>query len=274
MCNLEQSITDWRKKMLAAGVKTPVPLEELEIHLREEMERRIRSGSSQEEAFKISIQQIGQPEIIKNEFKKNGTSVMKKIGVLATLIGTVIILRILTEHPDAAHLRPNEQREWLIVGGGIVFFGLSNAFFYFESSDNRNVRLWKIIGIAFSTFAVWLSSLPVILFLTVPKYSAAVGVTGRILVFAALAVSILSVLGWRKFRGILPVIGHRRTRTMVGTAACLLALSSLGLCFFMTGLHFSIGVILVTWTLALASILGGVGYGLESAAQEHAVADS
>ena len=39
MFDLEQSITNWRKQMLAAGIKSPVPLEELEIHLREEIER-------------------------------------------------------------------------------------------------------------------------------------------------------------------------------------------------------------------------------------------
>lgn len=35
MFDLEQSIAEWRRQMLAAGIKTPVPLEDLEIHLRE-----------------------------------------------------------------------------------------------------------------------------------------------------------------------------------------------------------------------------------------------
>jgi hypothetical protein len=30
--------------MLAAGIETPLPLEELEIHLREEIERQVKSG--------------------------------------------------------------------------------------------------------------------------------------------------------------------------------------------------------------------------------------
>ena len=37
MSDLEQSIAEWRKQMLAAGIETPVPLEELEIHLREDI---------------------------------------------------------------------------------------------------------------------------------------------------------------------------------------------------------------------------------------------
>ena len=41
MFDLEQSIRNWRKQMLAAGIKSPVPLDELEIHLRDEIERRL-----------------------------------------------------------------------------------------------------------------------------------------------------------------------------------------------------------------------------------------
>ena len=39
MFDLEQSISEWRRQMLAARIPTPVPLEELEIHLREEIRR-------------------------------------------------------------------------------------------------------------------------------------------------------------------------------------------------------------------------------------------
>jgi hypothetical protein len=43
MFNLEQAIATWRRQMLAAGLKSPVPLEELESHLREEMEQVARA---------------------------------------------------------------------------------------------------------------------------------------------------------------------------------------------------------------------------------------
>jgi len=46
MFNLETAIGEWRKQMIAAGVKAPVPLEELELHLREEMESQLQSGLS------------------------------------------------------------------------------------------------------------------------------------------------------------------------------------------------------------------------------------
>jgi hypothetical protein len=70
MFNLEQAIADWRQQMLAAGIKTPVPLEELEIHLREEIERQTEAGLSEMEAFKASVQKIGAAQAVQNEFRK------------------------------------------------------------------------------------------------------------------------------------------------------------------------------------------------------------
>ena len=71
MFNLEQSIGDWRKQMLATGIKTPVPLEELEIHLREEIERQLNSGANEPRAFEIAMQKIGNAKMLKDEFGKN-----------------------------------------------------------------------------------------------------------------------------------------------------------------------------------------------------------
>jgi hypothetical protein len=70
MFDLEQSIVEWRKQMLAAGIKTPVPLEELEIHLREEIERQMESGLNEQEIFNSAVQKIGQAKPLKTEFKK------------------------------------------------------------------------------------------------------------------------------------------------------------------------------------------------------------
>jgi hypothetical protein len=70
MFDLEQAISSWRKQMLAAGIKTPVPLEELESHLREEIERQMESRVNEQQAFEIALERIGQARILKNEFKR------------------------------------------------------------------------------------------------------------------------------------------------------------------------------------------------------------
>jgi hypothetical protein len=73
MFDLEKSIGDWRKQMLAAGINTPVPLEELEIHLREEIEIQSKSGLNEQEVFNFAVQKIGQASLLKTEFKKAGS---------------------------------------------------------------------------------------------------------------------------------------------------------------------------------------------------------
>lgn len=70
MFNLEKSIADWRGQMLAAGVKSPVPLDELENHLRDEIARQVKSGRSEMEGFESAVQKIGQPQSVRDEFKK------------------------------------------------------------------------------------------------------------------------------------------------------------------------------------------------------------
>ena len=194
---------------------------------------------------------------------------MKKLGIIAVLIGAVIILRILTERPDAAHLRRSEQVQWLIAGSAILFFGLRNLVFNSNSSDVREVRRWRLVGITYSMIAVWISILPIFLFLTEPRYSAAVGMDGRILTFAALAVSFLSVFAWRRSRGILPIVLSKRTRTNIGITCCVLGPVLVTLFWFSVAkqLHFSVGVISITWAWAAMAILGGVGYGLTEAAR-------
>jgi hypothetical protein len=70
MFDLEQSIADWRKQMLAAGIQTPVPLDELETHLREEIEQQMKSGINSQQAFENSVHRIGHADELKSEFKK------------------------------------------------------------------------------------------------------------------------------------------------------------------------------------------------------------
>ena len=74
MFKLDQAIADWRRRMLAAGIKTPVLLDELESHLREDVERQMQSGIKAPEAFEAALQRIGQAKALQLEFAKTGGS--------------------------------------------------------------------------------------------------------------------------------------------------------------------------------------------------------
>src|SRR5260221_2589326 len=70
MFNLDEAIAEWRRQMAAGGVKTPALLDELESHLRDEVEQQVLSGSSEERAFEIALQRIGRAEALQTEFNK------------------------------------------------------------------------------------------------------------------------------------------------------------------------------------------------------------
>lgn len=70
MFDLEQSLAEWRRQMGAAGIKSPVPLEELESHLREEIERLTGAGLRGSEAFVTAVQKIGPAPVVQAEFEK------------------------------------------------------------------------------------------------------------------------------------------------------------------------------------------------------------
>lgn len=127
MFDLEQAISDWRRQMLAAEIKTPVPLEELESHLREDVEHRIREGLKAEQAFEIAVGKFGQAFTLKQEFGKISTvdkvRLRKRAGFAFALIFgfySVAITRVLLKN----HLTLNER----LLGFAAVVAMLSSVY--------------------------------------------------------------------------------------------------------------------------------------------------
>jgi hypothetical protein len=72
MFDLERSIADWRAWMKADGIKAPRVLDELESHLRDDVQARMTLGSEGREAFEAAVQQIGLAAALRSEFMKAG----------------------------------------------------------------------------------------------------------------------------------------------------------------------------------------------------------
>jgi hypothetical protein len=70
MFKLDHALADWRRQMLAAGIKAPEPLNELETHVREEMERQVRGGLGVQQAFGAAVQRLGPAQALEAEFAK------------------------------------------------------------------------------------------------------------------------------------------------------------------------------------------------------------
>lgn len=119
MSDREPSIAAWRQRLLAAGIQSPVPLDELESHLREEIQRQMQLGLDAPRAFDISTQRIGEPQSLKGEFKKIEGSFLKRtakisIGVIGILLGVVLMIPGSVQLRDEVVMADGKLGLWLL----------------------------------------------------------------------------------------------------------------------------------------------------------------
>ncbi len=136
MFNLEQSIAEWRRQMLAVGIKSPVPLDELESHLREEIQRQMQLGLDAAYALKVSIQRIGDAQSLTGKFKKVERKQMKRIliisaGMVGILVGMAFVMPAVAQYRHEGAMTLNEIC-LLLLGLGLTLGGGSVAVFTFR----------------------------------------------------------------------------------------------------------------------------------------------
>ena len=105
--------------MLAAGIKSPAPLEELERHLRDEIEQHMKSGLPGQRAFEMAAPHIGPPELLENEFKKIEGTFMKQaakigLGVAGILVGAALMVPGSIQLRDELVLASGRLGLWLL----------------------------------------------------------------------------------------------------------------------------------------------------------------
>jgi hypothetical protein len=87
MFNLEDSIKAWRQQLDSQGLHNPDILEELEIHLRDDLKARLQAGTDPEQAFALAVQNLGQPDLLEREFEKTTEPHERVKGAFLTLAG-------------------------------------------------------------------------------------------------------------------------------------------------------------------------------------------
>ena len=182
MFDLESGIANWRRQMLAAGVQSPVPLDELENHLREEMEQQMKAGVTESEAFQIAATIIGQPQTVRGEFNKIASAPndrswkFKEAALLIsnTLFPLWVVGTIFRFKPGPFSALTGGQQTSAFAA--VVLFGLlgwSGRFGYRMLPVVRTPKIRATIGIAcaISVGLWWIVFLNVI----VPYYNSTVG---------------------------------------------------------------------------------------------------
>jgi hypothetical protein len=126
MFNLDHAIADWRRIMAAAGIQSPDVLDELESHLREDIERRVKAGADAAEVFRIAAAQIGQPHMLQAEFARSQNKerqymkrkLMIGAGIIGILIGMAFVMPAVAQYRHEGVMKNEEP--WLFLLGGML----------------------------------------------------------------------------------------------------------------------------------------------------------
>src|SRR5437870_3535728 len=70
MFDLESAIADWRRKMMAVGIKSGEALEELESHLRDDLQAQLEKGLPPKHAFALAVARLGPGGALREEYSK------------------------------------------------------------------------------------------------------------------------------------------------------------------------------------------------------------
>jgi len=132
MFDLDEQIAAWRQQMLTAGVQSPVPLEELENHLREDVRQRVHAGASEYQAFEASVTELGHPKLIEREFKKTERNHMKPMikitaGVSGVLVGMAFVMPAVAQCLHEGVMK-NDEVPLYTLGMALTVAGVFMAF--------------------------------------------------------------------------------------------------------------------------------------------------
>jgi hypothetical protein len=89
MFSLEKAMGQWRQQMAATGIKKGEALDELESHLRDDIQQQTRAGLTARQAFETAVERIGGATALKTEFAKLSRPQMSFLAKLkAFLLGS------------------------------------------------------------------------------------------------------------------------------------------------------------------------------------------
>ncbi len=71
MFDLENAIAAWRRDLASREIPADDTLDELEAHLRDDLDAQLAAGISPEAAFSDALRRLGDPASLKSEFHKN-----------------------------------------------------------------------------------------------------------------------------------------------------------------------------------------------------------
>lgn len=155
--------------MADSGIKDKAVLDELENHLREDVERQSRPGTNAEAAFEIAMRRIGQSDLLKAEFAKvsgtKGVQWGEAVGIACCLAALPLPVWAIPGFLTAREL-PMTERLLGLAAVALTFLSVASWLFsyrYLPVIHNRRLRLRVTIACGLGGMA-WLYSFSILLF--------------------------------------------------------------------------------------------------------------
>jgi hypothetical protein len=92
MRDLDQAIAEWRCELSVGGIKSPQALDELENHLREDVQRQVKAGATTEQAFEAAVRRLGSIDALNVEFRKARGKLLERLMIAICMIFVAFIV--------------------------------------------------------------------------------------------------------------------------------------------------------------------------------------
>ena len=118
--SLNTAIENWRNELAAQPNLAPDDRRELETHLHDAIECRMKLGMDAQRAFEAAVQRIGKSRVLNREFKKNMNLNWKKVAAMAGLCGFTLFVAVFK--PGNASEMTFAQQLSLLASAAVAIF--------------------------------------------------------------------------------------------------------------------------------------------------------
>ncbi len=203
MFDLEKAISQWRLRMKSAGIDSTRVVDELECHLRDGIEERIKDGIDEERAFEEAVSEIGSAWSIQSEFSKLNEVPRLQRRKLVFGFGIVPAVIFIACDSIESYGAAHSGVEWIFhwaISGLIAAYICSLAFVHAQLSriDQAQIRIASQCALS----VAWLGAGVAIVINVIPRIGLFQSST---LILLSLLLSAIPVLVWtfscRQLRG-------------------------------------------------------------------------
>ncbi len=174
MLDFDLAVSEWRRQIIAAGIKTPEVLDELESHLREDVEERMRSGAGVQEAFEAAVRQVGHAASLQVEFERAGgwAERAEPRWLKASLLAVGVLSGIFYVGLSAYGLLKHEMSDGQKVRGfsalvATIVLGLGSYWLCRRFLNTTDPRVKNLVG--YGSGALWIVWMLFFSFVILPR---------------------------------------------------------------------------------------------------------